>query len=168
MTDYDDYDRQEYYRDLDRREDFNREMDRDYENFQEDLKFQHEEAEETSKLAGSLIESGNAKAAAALYGFNITDDAPVADTAAPDATESLESAIAYANVERQRLIDSVNARMDLDYFTRMEILSKLASFDVTSQADIEDWRSFVNGLLPGNMEIWLALQSFTQAVNRLR
>ena len=168
MSDYDDYDRQEYYRDLDRQEDFDREQDREYENFQEDLKFQHEEAEETSKLAGSLIESGNAKAAAALYGFNITDDAPIGDTPASTETERLESAIAYANAERQKLIDSVNARTDWDYFTRMELLSKLASFDVTSYVDIEEWRSFVKGLLPGNMGIWLDLQPFTQAVNRLR
>jgi hypothetical protein len=168
MSDYDDYER---------REEFNREMDRQYENFQEDLKIEHERAEETSKTAETLIRGGNARAAAALYGYDIgadaaqtSDDPPAGDTPDPppatlfEAHNRLMTAIMIAGGKRQEVIDALDARSDWDSGYRQALIELLRGIDLSSADDYKRLGSFMDKLGDDNAGVWLALQPFYSAL----
>jgi hypothetical protein len=168
MSDYDDYER---------REEFNREMDRQHENFEEDLKIEHERSEETSRMAETLIRGGNARAAAALYGYDIGaeapqagDDTPAEPTADPppatliEARSRLMTAIMVAGGKRQAVIDAVNVRYDWDSGYRAALIELLKGTNPWSEDDYKRLGSFMDKLGDDNADVWLVLNPFYSAM----
>ena len=62
----------------------------------------------------------------------------------------------------------MNARTDWDYFTRIAIVDRLNSLDVRSEADCKKWVSFMSDLARENSDVWMALLSFSRAVDQVQ